>query len=112
GICKVNYRTVADLVMAADHPEAQAIFVSCTNLPTYDILAPLERDLGKPVLTANQLTVWACLGRNGLPMVDPGALQRAGAQAGIAPPVVPDGTPPSSAAEDAVRPDTIEEGAS
>lgn len=72
GIWKVNYRTVADLVMAADDPAAEAIFVSCTNLPTYDIIAPLERALGKPVLTANQLTIWACLGRMGLPMVGPG----------------------------------------
>lgn len=72
GIWRVNYRTVAELILAADTPEAQAVFVSCTNLPTYDIIEPLERRLGKPVLTANQLTVWACLGRMGLPMVGPG----------------------------------------
>lgn len=72
GIWRVNYRTVAELILAADDPQAQAIFVSCTNLPTYDIIAPLERELGKPVLTANQLTVWSSLGRLGLPMVGPG----------------------------------------
>lgn len=72
GIWRVNYRTVAELILAADAPEAQAVFVSCTNLPTYDIIEPLERRLGKPLLTANQLTIWACLGRMGLPMVGPG----------------------------------------
>ena len=72
GIWRVNYRTVAELIDAADDPQAEAIFVSCTNLPTYDIIGPLERELGKPVLTANQLTVWACLGRMGLPMTGPG----------------------------------------
>ncbi|WP_324652328.1 Asp/Glu/hydantoin racemase [Georgenia sp. H159] len=72
GIWKVNYRTVAELILAADDPRAEAVFVSCTNLPTYDIIAPLEKRLGKPVLTANQLTVWACLGHMGLPMVGPG----------------------------------------
>lgn len=72
GIWKVNYRTVAELILAADDPRAEAVFVSCTNLPTYDIIDPLEQRLGKPVLTANQLTVWACLGRMGLPMVGPG----------------------------------------
>jgi maleate isomerase len=36
-------------------------FVSCTNLATYDLIAPLERELGKPVLTANQVTMWAAL---------------------------------------------------
>ncbi|WP_338749042.1 maleate cis-trans isomerase family protein [Janibacter alittae] len=72
GIWRVNYRTVVEQILAADDPQADAIFVSCTNLPTYDIITPLERELGKPVLTANQLTVWACLGRMGLPMVGPG----------------------------------------
>ena len=72
GIWRVNYRTVAELVLEANDPAAEAIFVSCTNLPTYDIITPLERELGKPVLTANQLTVWSCLGLMGLPMVGPG----------------------------------------
>jgi len=86
GIWKVNYRTVAELVMAADSPDAEAIFVSCTNLPTYDIISPLEETLGKPVLTANQLTIWACLGRMGLPMVGPGKWLRGVFQPGMDPP--------------------------
>jgi maleate isomerase len=72
GIWKVNYRTIAERILAADHPDAEAIFVSCTNLPTYDLIEPLEKKLGKPVLTANQLTMWACLKRMGLPIVGPG----------------------------------------
>jgi maleate isomerase len=83
GIWKVNYRTVAERIVAADEPEAQGIFVSCTNLPTYDIIDPLEKMLGKPILTANQLTMWACLGRMELPMMGPGRWLRdvfAGAQ--------------------------------
>lgn len=94
GIWKVNYRTVAELVMAADSPDADAIFVSCTNLPTYDIIAPLEDDLGKPVLTANQLTIWACLGRMGLPMVGPGRWLRGVFQGG-ADPSQPPYSPPA-----------------
>lgn len=72
GIWKVNYRTIAERILRADDPQAQAIFVSCTNLPTYDVIEPLEQALGKPVLTANQLTMWACLGRMKLPMTGPG----------------------------------------
>ncbi|WP_308163402.1 maleate cis-trans isomerase family protein [Nocardia alni] len=72
GIWKVSYRTIAERIINADDPEAQAIFVSCTNLPTYDLIEPLEQVLGKPVLTANQLTMWACLGRMKLPMMGPG----------------------------------------
>ena len=36
------------------------------------IVNPMERMLGKPILTANQLTMWACLGRMDLPMMGPG----------------------------------------
>ncbi|GAA5056097.1 maleate cis-trans isomerase family protein [Nocardia callitridis] len=72
GIWKVNYRTIAERIAAADDPTAEAVFVSCTNLPTYDIIEPLEQALGKPVLTANQLTMWACLGRMKLPTMGPG----------------------------------------
>ena len=72
GIWKVSYRTIAERILAADHSEAEAIFVSCTNLPTFDLIEPLEAALGKPVLTANQLTMWACLRRMGLPIVGPG----------------------------------------
>ncbi|WP_246281549.1 maleate cis-trans isomerase family protein [Fodinicola acaciae] len=72
GIWKVSYRTVAEHMLRADRPDAEAIFVSCTNLPTYDVIEPLENLVGKPVFTANQLTMWACLRRMGLPVVGPG----------------------------------------
>jgi maleate isomerase len=61
GIWTVPYETTADLVRRADRPEAEAVFVSCTNLPTYDLVADLEAELGKPVVTANQATMWAAL---------------------------------------------------
>ncbi|APU14385.1 MULTISPECIES: Asp/Glu racemase [Actinoalloteichus] len=60
-IWKVSYQEVMEIVRAADRPEAEAMFVSCTNLPTYDIIPLLERALGKPVLTANQVTMWGAL---------------------------------------------------
>src|SRR5699024_5116390 len=69
---RVNYRTVADLTLKGDDPGAGAVSVGCASPPFSDIVAPLERQLNKPVLTANQLTVWACLGRMGLNMVGPG----------------------------------------
>ena len=70
-IWKVNYRQVVDIVRSADRPEAEAMFISCTNLPTYDIIGPLEQELGKPVLTANQVTIWAALQEMGLQAVAP-----------------------------------------
>ncbi|MFE4833852.1 Asp/Glu/hydantoin racemase [Arthrobacter sp. NPDC056691] len=72
GIWEVPYRTTSELIRAADVPEADVIFISCTNLPTYDIIAPLEEELGKPVLSANQVTAWASLRRVGKLAVGPG----------------------------------------
>ena len=60
-IWTVPYETTADLVRATDVPDAEAIVISCTNLPTYDLIARLEAELGKPVVTANQVTMWAAL---------------------------------------------------
>lgn len=61
---------VAELIRRTDTPDAQAIMVCCTNLVTYDIIADLEQELAKPVITANQATVWAALrliGRDAAP---------------------------------------------
>lgn len=60
-IWKVSYDDVVRLVREADRPDADAIFVSCTNVPTYDVISQLEAELGKPVLTANQVTMWAAM---------------------------------------------------
>jgi maleate isomerase len=46
---------------AAGATGAEAIFLSCTNLPTVDLLAGLERRHGMPVLSANQVTMWAAM---------------------------------------------------
>ncbi len=72
GIWRVPYDATRELVRAADRPEAEAVVVSCTNLPTYDAIAPLEAELGKPVVTANQATVWAVLRALGRAAVGPG----------------------------------------
>jgi maleate isomerase len=71
-IWTVPYAVTAALVRDVAASGAEAVFVSCTNLPTYDIVAPLEAELGIPVLTANQVTMWAALRRIGVTAVGPG----------------------------------------
>jgi maleate isomerase len=71
-IWKVGYTEVVNAVTSVDRPDAEAVFVSCTNVPTYDIIAPLERMLGKPVLTANQVTMCSALARFGAPAMGDG----------------------------------------
>lgn len=52
---------ILDLVREADHPDAEAVFVSCTDLRAFELVGELEALTGKPVLTSNQVTLWAIL---------------------------------------------------
>lgn len=61
GIARVSYDAVRYLAALVDRPEADVIFFSCTNLRTFDVIEELELYLGKPVLSANQVTIWAAL---------------------------------------------------
>jgi len=61
GIFRVNPATVYRLVRAVDCGDAEAIFISCTNLWTREVLSALEHERGKAVLSANQVTIWAAL---------------------------------------------------
>ncbi|MEU0576791.1 decarboxylase [Streptomyces griseoincarnatus] len=49
------------LARAADSPDAEALLLPDTALHTVAHIPALEKELGKPVLTANQVTVWECL---------------------------------------------------
>ncbi|MFF2508292.1 decarboxylase [Streptomyces sp. NPDC058067] len=52
---------VRALAEAGDHPDAQAVLLPDTALHTAAYVRDLEEELGKPVLTANQVTVWEAL---------------------------------------------------
>jgi maleate isomerase/arylmalonate decarboxylase len=64
---------VEALALAADDIEADALVLSCTDLPTQAIRKQLEISLGKPVVTSNQATLDATLaiaGRSSSPACD------------------------------------------
>jgi arylmalonate decarboxylase len=61
GINRIPPQSVFRLARMIDRPEAQAIFLSCTALPTIELIAELEAMLGKPVVTSNQATFWNVL---------------------------------------------------
>lgn len=73
-IWRVPYASTVELVREAVRlgPDCDAVFISCTNVPTYDLIAPLERELGIPVLTANQVTIWAALHLAGIAAIGEG----------------------------------------
>jgi len=47
-------------------PDADALCILATDFRTIEAIEPLERDVGKPVITNNQAIFWACLRRAGL----------------------------------------------
>ncbi len=57
---------VFELGKRVDRTEAEAIFISCTNLRAAAIIERLEKETGKPVVTSNQATFWACLRKLGV----------------------------------------------
>lgn len=70
-IWKVPYRDVVDMARRAVRAPADALFISCTNLPTYDVIPRLEAELRMPVISANQVTMWAALRHLGTRAVGP-----------------------------------------
>lgn len=52
--------------LAHQHPDADAYFLSCTAIRAAPVIAALERDLGKPVVTSNQVMAWQALRRSGV----------------------------------------------
>ncbi|MER7813602.1 decarboxylase [Streptomyces sp900116325] len=64
-IWEVSYRSVVDLARAAHLEDTDCLFISCTNLPTYDVIPQLEAELRIPVLSANQVTMWSALRQAG-----------------------------------------------
>lgn len=56
-----TFDEIIALVRKVDRPEAEAIFVSCTDLRVLEMVDVLEDELGKPILTSNQVTLWSIL---------------------------------------------------
>ena len=52
-----------ELAQDNDRPEADGIFLSCTNTTQIEAVAAIEAKLGKPVVNSNQAVLWGCLKR-------------------------------------------------
>ncbi|MBU7598765.1 aspartate/glutamate racemase family protein [Streptomyces sp. P38-E01] len=95
-IWRVPYRDVVEMAREAATGAPDALFISCTNLPTFDVIPQLEAELRMPVLSANQVTVWGALRHIGKEAVGPyQALLDPAARTGpVAMTVLPSPTPP------------------
>ena len=56
-----NEERAYQLARQANTPDAEAVLLSGTGLPTVRVLDTLEQDLKKPVLSSNQASLWLAL---------------------------------------------------
>lgn len=55
-----------DFVRGMRDDRAEAYFVSCANIHSIDVIRSLETELGRPVVTSNQVALWCALRTAGL----------------------------------------------
>jgi maleate isomerase len=58
--------------VAVARPDAEAYFLSCTNIRAIPAIDALEQTLGVPVVTSNQAMLWHALRKGGISEVLPG----------------------------------------
>jgi maleate isomerase len=72
-VARIDPASIREAAIAAGQGNAGAVFVSCTNLRTLDVIEGIEAELGRPVISSNQALGWhmarlagtACDGRFG-----------------------------------------------
>ncbi|WP_171123110.1 MULTISPECIES: aspartate/glutamate racemase family protein [unclassified Ruegeria] len=58
-VVRISQRSVTDAAIRLGSDSAvEAVFISCTNLRTFDAIPEIEKQLGKPVLSSNQSLAW------------------------------------------------------
>jgi maleate isomerase len=57
---------IRDFALEIDHPDADAVFLSCSGIRAIEVIHEIEGLIGKPVITSNQAQMWSCLRRAGI----------------------------------------------
>ena len=60
-IAKIDQNYLYEVLLNMDLGDAEALFLSCTNLPALSIIGKLEKKLNKVVLSSNQVLIWDTL---------------------------------------------------
>jgi maleate isomerase len=63
---------LVEFACAIDHPEADAVLLSCGALRSIDVIDAIEQKLGKPAICSNQAMLWDSLRLAGIPDRLPG----------------------------------------
>ena len=65
-VCSQPPETSYRFIKSLDQNDVDAVVMNNANLRTLEVIEPLERDLGKPVITGNQALMWACVRKLGI----------------------------------------------
>jgi len=63
---------IHEFALSLDHPDADAIFISCGALRTFDVIGAIEKAAGKPAICSNQAMIWDVLRLAGVTDAIPG----------------------------------------
>lgn len=59
-------REICELARRAWSDDADALLITCLNLRSHEVIETLEQELGKPVVTSTQATLWQLLRTAGI----------------------------------------------
>lgn len=57
----LNDSVAADLVRQLNYQSADAVLISCAQMPSASVICDLEKQIAKPVVSTNTATLWAIL---------------------------------------------------
>ncbi len=60
-MARISHVEIAAFAEEAMAPESDALFISCTAVRAAEVVPRIERVLGKPVVSSNLATAWACI---------------------------------------------------
>jgi len=57
----ISAPVIKELAHEVMRDESQALFISCSNFRTLELITELEFETGRPVVTSNQASMWGTL---------------------------------------------------
>jgi maleate isomerase len=60
-MARISHDEITAFANEAMAPESEALFISCTAVRAAEVVPRIEKALGKPVVSSNLATAWACL---------------------------------------------------
>lgn len=60
-MCRIPPQAIYEAALSLGQADVDGVFLSCTALRTSSIIEPLEKALGKPVVSSNQALAWHAL---------------------------------------------------